>query len=161
MLDDRLAVQGLCSSRSWSLVLGTEQAPRRSISYRPLQSLSLKGQCSHCPLATTFDAFVTVSEILALRHQLFVLQRSSHGHRLRLGVADRFLWVWLARFSDWLAIGIAHLEARDRHRLALKGFRLYWKWKSRPRCKRISSSSSASNWSRCINILSRRRKGIQ
>ena len=32
------------------------------------------------------------AEILALRHQLLVLQRSSRGHRLRLSRADRFLW---------------------------------------------------------------------
>src|SRR2546428_7753004 len=42
------------------------------------------------------------AEILALRHQLLVLQRSSRGHRLPLSRADRFLWVWLARFwSPW------------------------------------------------------------
>src|SRR5437764_9822854 len=42
------------------------------------------------------------AEILALRHQLLVLQRSSRGHRLRLSRADRFLWVWLARlWSAW------------------------------------------------------------
>src|SRR6267154_2338024 len=33
------------------------------------------------------------AEILALRHQLLVLQRSSRGHRLCLGCADRVLWV--------------------------------------------------------------------
>ena len=42
------------------------------------------------------------AEILALRHQLLVLQRSSRGHGLRLSRADRFLWVWLARlWSGW------------------------------------------------------------
>src|SRR5205807_7248031 len=42
------------------------------------------------------------AEILALRHQLLVLQRSSRSHRLRLSRADRFLWVWLARlWSGW------------------------------------------------------------
>jgi len=42
------------------------------------------------------------AEILALRHQLLMLQRSSRGHRLPLSRADRFLWVWLARFwSAW------------------------------------------------------------
>src|SRR5487761_248274 len=42
------------------------------------------------------------AEMLALRHQLLVLQRSSRGHRLRLGRADRLLWVWLSRFwSGW------------------------------------------------------------
>src|SRR3977135_4648177 len=36
------------------------------------------------------------AEILALRHQLLVLQRSSRGHKLRLSSADRVLWVWLS-----------------------------------------------------------------
>src|SRR5262249_60981063 len=35
-------------------------------------------------------------ENLALRHQLTVLQRRTHG-RTRLTPADRLLWVWLAR----------------------------------------------------------------
>src|ERR1700751_3657349 len=34
-------------------------------------------------------------EIPPLRHQLLVLQRSRHGHRLHLSLADRFEWVWL------------------------------------------------------------------
>src|SRR5439155_18186408 len=69
------------------------------------------------------------AEILALRHQLLVLQRSSRSHRLRLSPADRFLWVWLARlWSGWrLALLIVKPETVIAwHR---KGFRLYWKWK--------------------------------
>src|SRR2546430_9983468 len=42
------------------------------------------------------------AEILALRHQLLVLQRSNRGHKLRLGWADRVLRVWLSRmWNDW------------------------------------------------------------
>src|ERR1700682_1264718 len=37
------------------------------------------------------------AEILALRHQLLVLQRSNNGHRVRLRANDRLLWVWLSR----------------------------------------------------------------
>src|ERR1700674_2809873 len=61
------------------------------------------------------------AEILALRHQLLVLQRSSRGHRLRLSRADRFLWVWLARFwSGWRpAVGI--VKNPDDHPLASPG----------------------------------------
>jgi putative transposase len=45
---------------------------------------------------------VLQAEILALRHQLLVLQRSSRGRRLRLRWADRVLWVWLSRFwNNW------------------------------------------------------------
>jgi putative transposase len=71
------------------------------------------------------------AEILALRHQLLVLQRSTRGHRLRLGRADRFLWVWLSRFwSGWRS---ALLIVKPETVIAWhrKGFRLYWKWKSR------------------------------
>jgi putative transposase len=40
-------------------------------------------------------------EILALRHQLQVLQRS-RPRRLRLGKADGWLWAWLsAAWSGW------------------------------------------------------------
>src|SRR5205085_2899477 len=80
------------------------------------------------------------AEILALRHQLLVLQRSSRSHRLRLSRADRFLWVWLARlWSGWrLALLIVKPETVIAwHR---KGFRLYWKWKSRHREGRHSVS---------------------
>ena len=42
------------------------------------------------------------SEILALRHQLLVLQRSSRDHKLRLSSFDRVLWVWLSRvWTEW------------------------------------------------------------
>jgi len=69
-------------------------------------------------------------EILALRHQLTVLKRSHHG-RLRLNSPDRLLWVWLSRFwSGWRsALVIVKPETViSWHR---KGFRLYWRWKSR------------------------------
>src|SRR5580704_13242192 len=74
------------------------------------------------------------AEILALRHQLLVLQRSSRSHRLRLRLSDRILWVWLSRlWSEWRsALLLVKPEAViSGHR---KGFRLYWRWKSR-RCE--------------------------
>src|SRR5262249_5127115 len=40
------------------------------------------------------------AEIIALRHQLIVLQRTQKTNRLILGRADRCLWVWLSRL--WL-----------------------------------------------------------
>src|SRR6266403_6078417 len=71
------------------------------------------------------------AEILALRHQLLVLQRSSRLHKLRLYWADRVLWVWRARlWNDWrsalLLVKPGTVIAWHR-----KGFRLYWRWKSR------------------------------
>ena len=42
------------------------------------------------------------AEILALRHQLQVLERSARGRRLRLRTADRIFWVWLSRlWTGW------------------------------------------------------------
>ena len=42
------------------------------------------------------------AEILALRHQLTVLQRMQKPKRLVLNRADRCLWVWLSRlWSAW------------------------------------------------------------
>jgi len=68
-------------------------------------------------------------EILALRHQLIVLQRSNKK-RLRLRASDRILWVFLSRFwPKWrnclLLVKPATVIAWHR-----RGFRLYWRWKS-------------------------------
>jgi len=71
-------------------------------------------------------------EILALRHQLAVLQRQGPS-RLRLGRTDRLLWVLLARlWPNWRrAVLIVTPDTVVRwHR---RGFALYWWWKSRPR----------------------------
>jgi hypothetical protein len=69
-------------------------------------------------------------EILALRHQLMVLQRRT-SKRPSLKTADRLLWVMLSRvWAEWRrAIVIVKPETVIAwHR---KGFRLYWRWKSR------------------------------
>src|SRR5438093_10629478 len=74
-------------------------------------------------------------EILALRHQLGALQRSSRT-RPRLTPADRILWAWLSRiWADWpTALVIVKPETVVAwHR---KGFRLFWTWKSRHRAGR-------------------------
>ena len=43
-------------------------------------------------------------EVLALRHQLQVLNRSRRPQRLRLAAADRLLWVWMSRvWTEWRA----------------------------------------------------------
>ena len=71
------------------------------------------------------------AEILALRHQLLVLQRANRKRKLRLGLADRFLWAWLSQlWNGWRsALVIVKPETViDWHR---RGFRLYWSWKSR------------------------------
>jgi putative transposase len=80
------------------------------------------------------------AEILALRHQLLVLQRSSRGHKLRLSSADRALWVWLSHlWTEWRSalIIVKPETVIGWHRL---GFRLYWRWKSRHSAGRPSVS---------------------
>ena len=74
-------------------------------------------------------------EILALRHQLQVLQRSRR-RRVRLTQADRLLWMWLSRtWTEWRsAIIIVRPETVVAwHRRA---FRCFWSWKSRYRIGR-------------------------
>jgi hypothetical protein len=71
------------------------------------------------------------AENLALRHQLGVLSRSAKRPRLR--PRDRVLWTWLSRlcrdWRSWLVIVQPETVVRW-HR---QGFKLYWRWKSRPR----------------------------
>jgi putative transposase len=69
-------------------------------------------------------------EILALRHQLHILKRSQ-GRQLRLTWFDRLLWVWFFRvWSQWRsALVIVKPDTIiSWHR---RGFRLFWRWKSR------------------------------
>src|SRR5262245_24264670 len=68
-------------------------------------------------------------EVLALRHQLQVLQRS-RPRRLLLAKTDRWLWAWLSRsWSGWrTALVIVKPDTVIAwHR---KGFRAFWAWKS-------------------------------
>ena len=74
-------------------------------------------------------------EVLALRHQLQVLQRT-RPPRVRLGKTDRWLWVLLSRiWTEWrTALVIVKPETVIAwHR---RGFRLWWAWKSRRRIGR-------------------------
>src|SRR6267154_3590821 len=96
------------------------------------------------------------AEILALRHQLLVLQRSNRGHKLRLGWADRVLWVWLSRlWNDWRS---ALLLVKPETVIAWhrKGFRLYWRWKSRCCEGRPTVSSKVRNLIRHMSLANPR-----
>src|SRR3984893_10582157 len=71
-------------------------------------------------------------EVVALRHQVAVLRRQ-RSSRLRLFRADRLLWVWLYRI--WLQalhamVLVKPATVAQWHR---RGFRLYWRWRSRLR----------------------------
>jgi hypothetical protein len=69
-------------------------------------------------------------EVLALRHQLQVLERSRPG-RLRLTKADRWLWAWLSR--TWRSWRTALVIVKPETVIAWhrQGFRLFWTWRSR------------------------------
>jgi putative transposase len=68
-------------------------------------------------------------EILALRHQLAVLQRSVK--RPKLTPADRILWAWLcALWNDWPSC-LFLVKASTVIGWHRKGFRLFWTWKIR------------------------------
>ncbi|HEY6305680.1 MAG TPA: integrase core domain-containing protein [Candidatus Angelobacter sp.] len=73
------------------------------------------------------------AEILALRHQLVVLQRSTCGRRLRLRAADRVFWVWLSRLWQGWRQSLRIIKPETVIAWSRKGFRLYWTWKSRAR----------------------------
>lgn len=68
-------------------------------------------------------------EILALRHQLGVLQRSVK--RPKLTPADRLLWAWLcAVWKNWQS-SLFVVKASTVIGWHRKGFRLFWAWKVR------------------------------
>ena len=74
-------------------------------------------------------------EILALSHQLAVLQRQKK--RVRLGAADRLLWVLLSRIWNQWRSALVVVKPETVIAWHRKGFRIYWRWKSRAgRCGR-------------------------
>ena len=70
-----------------------------------------------------------ILENLALRHQLSVLQASSH-RRLQLTNLDRALWTMLRhRWSEWKRV-LVIVQPETVVRWHRQGFRSYWRWKS-------------------------------
>ena len=76
-------------------------------------------------------------EILALRHQLRVLERSQSG-RLRLTRLDRLLWAWLSRAWDQWRTALVIVKPETVVAWHRRGFRLFWAWKSRHKIGRPS-----------------------
>ncbi len=82
--------------------------------------------------ASLCDRAALQLEILALRHQLQVLERT-RPRRVRLTRSDRLLWVWLS--GVWRGWRAAVVIVKPETVLAWhrQGFRLLWTWKSRHR----------------------------
>jgi len=74
-------------------------------------------------------AHLTV-ENLALRQQLAVMRRSHKRPRLR--PRDRLFWTWLMRFWPHWKSALIIVKPDTVIRWHRQGFRLYWRWKSRP-----------------------------
>jgi putative transposase len=81
-------------------------------------------------------------EILALRHQLGVLQRKVPT-RPKLKTADRWFWVVLSKLWSDGRSGLVIVKPETVVAWHRKGFRLYWTWKSRPRLGRPKIDTEA------------------
>jgi hypothetical protein len=71
------------------------------------------------------------AEILALRHQLNILQQRG-PRRLHLRWADRALFIWLYRRCPRILDTITIVRPETIVRWHRMGFAAYWRWKSRP-----------------------------
>jgi putative transposase len=69
-------------------------------------------------------------EILALRHQLQVLQRT-RPRGFRLANPDRWLWVVLSRVWTGWRTALVLVKPETIIAWHRRGFRLWWAWKSR------------------------------
>jgi len=74
-------------------------------------------------------------EILALRNQLQVLQRT-RPRRLRLATTDRCVWVMLSRLWTGWRTALVIVKPETVIAWHRRGFRLWWNWKSRRRIGR-------------------------
>ena len=75
------------------------------------------------------DRAELVTENLALRQQLAVLEHSSKRPRLRQ--RDRIFWVWLSKlWPNWRS-SLLIVQPETVVRWHKQGFKIYWRWKSR------------------------------
>ena len=72
------------------------------------------------------------AEVFALRHQLLVLERQRAGRRVLLRASDRLMWVWLSKLWPGWRSALILVQPETVLRWHRQGFRLYWRWKSRP-----------------------------
>ena len=96
------------------------------------------------------------AEIIALRHQLLILQRSNRGHKLRLSRADRILWVWLSQLWTGWQTALVLVKPETVIGWHRRGFRVYWSWKSRHRQGRPSASREVRDLIRKMSIANPR-----
>ena len=69
------------------------------------------------------------AENLALRQQLAVLQRTTKRPKLRK--RDRIFWVWLSKLWPGWRSALTIVQPATVLRWHRRGFKLYWRWRSR------------------------------
>src|ERR1700733_1297667 len=72
------------------------------------------------------------AEILVLRQQVMVLSRKSPS-RVSLKNIDRLIFVWLYRLFPSILNALTVIKPETVLRWHRRGFRAYWRWKSRRR----------------------------
>ncbi len=77
------------------------------------------------------DRAELVTENLALRQQLAILEHKSKCPRLR--ERDRIFWAWLSRFWPNWRSALLIVQPDTVVRWYQQGFKLYWRWKPRSR----------------------------
>ena len=82
--------------------------------------------------ATTRSRLELAADILAIRHQLAVLQRTT-GTRPRLRPIDRLLWMVLSSVWPGWRQAVQIVTPATVVRWHRRGFAAYWRWTSRPR----------------------------
>ena len=75
------------------------------------------------------------AENLVLRHQVNILRRRA-SRRLRLSNADRLTFVWLYRLCPSVVDAVAIIKPETLIRWHRRGFKAFWRWKSRSRSGR-------------------------
>jgi transposase InsO family protein len=84
-------------------------------------------------LVSKFDSRAMLeAENLVLRHQLNLLHRATLK-RPQLTNWDRLVFIWLYRLSPGVLTAVRVVGPETIVRWHRSGFRLYWRWKSRPR----------------------------
>jgi hypothetical protein len=78
-----------------------------------------------------------VAENALLRHQVIVLRRKVKG-RIPLTNGDRWFFVQLYRWFPSILSVLAVIQPERLVRWHRVGFRLYWRWKSRPKGRATS-----------------------
>ena len=73
------------------------------------------------------------AEILALRHQLLLLQRQRTGTQIQFRPSDRVFWSLLSHVWPGWRHALLLVRPETVIRWHRQGFRLYWRWKSRSR----------------------------